>query len=71
MHDVSTLAEQKFWQGEIDAGRSSFGERLQISGIILILGLFTQGFCLLGHRPIAFLLALVRAGHDKAKPDNQ
>ena len=59
--------------------------RLQIAGIVLILGLFAEGFCLLGRGPIAFLLfvglaglllllgiavfllALVRAGHDKSQ----
>jgi hypothetical protein len=30
--------------------------RLQISGIILILGLLVEGLCLLGRGPIAFIL---------------
>ncbi len=30
--------------------------RLQISGIILILGLVVEALCLLGHGPIAFIV---------------
>lgn len=30
--------------------------RLQVSGIILILGLLAEGICLLGRGPIAFIL---------------
>jgi hypothetical protein len=30
--------------------------KLQLSGIILILGLLVEGLCLLGHGPIAFML---------------
>lgn len=30
--------------------------RLQLSGIILILGLLVEGMCLLGRGPIAFIL---------------
>ncbi len=30
--------------------------KLQLSGIILILGLVVESLCLLGHGPIAFLL---------------
>ncbi len=30
--------------------------QLQLSGIILILGLLAEGLCLLGHGPIAFML---------------
>jgi hypothetical protein len=35
---------------------SPLERRLQLSGIILILGLFAEGLCLLGHGPIAFML---------------
>jgi hypothetical protein len=30
--------------------------KLQLSGIILILGLVVEGLCLLGHGPIAFII---------------
>ena len=30
--------------------------KLQLSGIMLILGLLVEGLCLLGHGPIAFML---------------
>ncbi len=36
--------------------------RLQIAGIVLILGLLAEGFCLLGRGPIAFLLFVGLAG---------
>ena len=35
---------------------SPLERRLQISGIILILGLLAEGICLLGRGPIAFIL---------------
>jgi hypothetical protein len=41
---------------------NSLERRLQIAGIILILGLFAEGFCLLGHGAIAFLLFVGLAG---------
>ncbi len=33
-----------------------FDRKLQLSGIILILGLVVESLCLLGHSPIAFML---------------
>lgn len=36
--------------------------RLQISGIILILGLLVEGLCLWGRGPIAFILFVGLAG---------
>jgi hypothetical protein len=36
--------------------------RLQIAGIVLILGLLTEGFCLIGRGPMAFLLFVGLAG---------
>lgn len=41
---------------------NSLERRLQIAGIILICGLFVEGFCLFGHGPIAFLLFVNLAG---------
>ncbi len=38
------------------ASASPLEWRLQISGIILILGLLVEGLCLLGRGPIAFIL---------------
>ena len=35
---------------------SPFERKLQLSGIILILGLVAESLCLLGHGPIAFML---------------
>lgn len=35
---------------------SPLERRLQISGIILVLGLLVEGICLLGRGPIAFIL---------------
>ena len=35
---------------------SPLDRKLQLSGIILILGLVIEGLCLLGHGPIAFML---------------
>ena len=35
---------------------SPLERQLQLSGIILILGLLAEGLCLLGHGPIAFML---------------
>jgi hypothetical protein len=35
---------------------SPFERKLQLSGIILILGLVIESLCLLGHGPIAFML---------------
>ena len=37
-------------------------KRLQIAGMVLILGLLAEGFCLLGRGPIAFLLFVGLAG---------
>jgi len=37
-------------------------KRLQIAGIVLILGLLAEGSCLLGRGPIAFLLFIGLAG---------
>ena len=37
-------------------GTSPLEPRLQLSGIILILGLLVESLCLLGHGPIAFML---------------
>jgi hypothetical protein len=43
--------------------RENFLERrLQIAGIVLILGLFAEGFCLLGSGAIAFMLFVGLAG---------
>ncbi len=36
--------------------------KLQLSGIILILGLVVESLCLLGHGPIAFMLFVGLAG---------
>lgn len=36
--------------------------RLQIAGIVLILGLLAEGLCLMGRGPIAFLLFVGLAG---------
>ena len=33
-----------------------FDRKLQVSGIILILGLVVEALCLLGHGPIAFIV---------------
>jgi len=35
---------------------SPFDRKLQLSGIILILGLLVESLCLLGHGPIAFIV---------------
>jgi hypothetical protein len=35
---------------------SPFDRKLQLSGIILILGLVLEALCLLGHGPIAFII---------------
>lgn len=35
---------------------SPLERQLQLSGIILILGLLAEGLCLLGHGPVAFML---------------
>jgi len=35
---------------------SPFDRKLQLSGIILILGLLVEGLCLLGHGPVAFIV---------------
>ncbi len=35
---------------------SPFERKLQLSGIILILGLVVEALCLLGHGPIAFIV---------------
>jgi hypothetical protein len=35
---------------------SPFDRKLQLSGIILILGLVVEALCLLGHGPIAFIV---------------
>ncbi len=35
---------------------SSLERKLQLSGIVVILGLLVEGLCLLGHGPIAFML---------------
>jgi hypothetical protein len=35
-----------------------FDRKLQLSGLILILGLVVEALCLLGHGPIAFMLFL-------------
>jgi hypothetical protein len=35
---------------------SPLDRKLQLSGIILILGLVVESLCLLGHGPIAFML---------------
>jgi uncharacterized membrane protein len=37
-------------------------KRLQIAGIVLILGLLAEGLCLLGRGPVAFLLFVGLAG---------
>ena len=37
-------------------------KKLQLSSIILIIGLLVEGFCLLGRGPIAFLLFVNLAG---------
>jgi hypothetical protein len=42
--------------------KDALEKRLQIAGIVLILGLLTEGFCLLGRGPIAFLLFVGLAG---------
>jgi hypothetical protein len=34
---------------------SPFDRKLQLSGIILILGLVVEALCLLGHGPLAFM----------------
>ncbi len=39
-----------------------FDRKLQLSGIILILGLVVEALCLLGHGPIAFMLFLGLGG---------
>jgi hypothetical protein len=43
-------------------GADPFDRRLQLSGIILILGLVVEALCLLGHGPIAFLLFVGMGG---------
>jgi hypothetical protein len=35
---------------------SPFDRKLQLSGILLILGLLVEALCLLGHGPIAFIV---------------
>ena len=35
---------------------SAFDRKLQLSGILLILGLLVEALCLLGHGPIAFII---------------
>jgi hypothetical protein len=35
---------------------SPFDRKLQLSGILLILGLLVEVLCLLGHGPIAFII---------------
>jgi len=35
---------------------SPFDRKLQLSGILLILGLLVEALCLLGHGPIAFII---------------
>jgi hypothetical protein len=35
---------------------SPFDRKLQLSGIILILGLVVEALCLLGHGPLAFII---------------
>lgn len=35
---------------------SAFDRKLQLSGILLILGLVVEALCLLGHGPIAFII---------------
>jgi hypothetical protein len=37
------------------AGANSLERTLQLSGIILILGLVVESLCLVGHGPIAFM----------------
>ncbi len=39
-----------------------FERRLQMSGIILILGLLVEGLSLLGHGPIVFILFVALGG---------
>ena len=41
---------------------SPFDRKLQLSGIILILGLVVEALCLLGHGPIAFMLFVCLGG---------
>jgi hypothetical protein len=41
---------------------SHLERRLQLSGIILILGLVVESLCLLGHGPIAFMLFVGLSG---------
>jgi hypothetical protein len=35
---------------------SPFDRKLQLSGILLILGMLVEALCLLGHGPIAFIV---------------
>lgn len=35
---------------------SAFDRKLQLSGVLLILGLVVEALCLLGHGPIAFMV---------------
>lgn len=37
---------------------SPLERKLQLSGIILILGLLVEGLCLMSHGPIAFMLSV-------------
>ena len=41
---------------------SPLDRKLQLSGIILILGLVVESLCLLGHGPIAFMLFVGLSG---------
>ena len=41
---------------------SPLERKLQLSGIILILGLVVESLCLLGHGPIAFMLFVGLSG---------
>jgi hypothetical protein len=41
---------------------SPFDRKLQLSGILLILGLVVESLCLLGSGPVAFMLFVVLGG---------
>jgi len=50
------------WKSQLMLSASPLEWKLELSGIILILGLVVESLCLLGHGPIAFMLFVGLSG---------